>query len=90
VREMLALLLESEGHHTTTAEDGRKALEFAMQGTIRPDLLVADYNLPKGLNGLQVVAELRRRSVTRSQPSFSAAISRPTHCARSPRAAICT
>jgi two-component system CheB/CheR fusion protein len=59
VREMLALLLEGEGHHTTTAEDGRKALEFAMQGTIRPDLLVADYNLPKGLNGLQVVAELR-------------------------------
>jgi two-component system CheB/CheR fusion protein len=48
VREMLALLLEGEGHHTTTAEDGRKALEFAMQGTIRPDLLVADYNLPKG------------------------------------------
>jgi two-component system, chemotaxis family, CheB/CheR fusion protein len=60
VREMLALLLEGEGHHTTTAEDGRKALEFAMQGTIRPDLLVADYNLPKGLNGLQVVAELRK------------------------------
>ena len=59
MREMLALLLEGEGHHTTTAEDGRKALEFAMQGTIRPDLLVADYNLPKGLNGLQVVAELR-------------------------------
>ena len=60
VREMLALLLENEGHHTTTAEDGRKALEFAMQGTIRPDLLVADYNLPKGLNGLQVVAGLRQ------------------------------
>ena len=59
VREMLALLLEDEGHRTTTAEDGRKALEFAMQGTIRPDLVVADYNLPKGLNGLQVVAELR-------------------------------
>ncbi len=59
VREMLALLLEGEGHHTTTAEDGRKALEFAMQGTIRPDLLVADYNLPKGLTGLQAVAELR-------------------------------
>src|SRR6201993_2660274 len=57
---MLALLLEGEGHHTTTAEDGRKALEFAMQGTIRPDLLVADYNLPKGLNGLQVIAELRK------------------------------
>ena len=59
MREMLALLLEGEGHRTTTAEDGKKALEFATQGTIRPDLVVADYNLPKGLNGLQVVAGLR-------------------------------
>jgi two-component system, chemotaxis family, CheB/CheR fusion protein len=59
VREMLALLLEGEGHRTTTAEDGRKALELAARGAIRPDLIVADYNLPKGLNGLQVVAGLR-------------------------------
>src|SRR5512133_705120 len=59
VREMLALLLEGEGHRTTTAEDGRKALELAAQRAIRPDLVVADYNLPKGLNGLQVVAGLR-------------------------------
>jgi two-component system, chemotaxis family, CheB/CheR fusion protein len=59
VREMLALLLEGEGHRTTTAEDGRKALELAARGAICPDLIVADYNLPKGLNGLQVVAGLR-------------------------------
>ena len=59
MREMLALLLEGEGHRTTTAEDGRKALELAARGAIRPDLVVADYNLPKGLNGLQVVAGLR-------------------------------
>jgi two-component system CheB/CheR fusion protein len=59
VREMLALLLEGEGHRTTTAEDGRKALELAARGAIRPDLVVADYNLPKGLNGLETVAGLR-------------------------------
>jgi two-component system CheB/CheR fusion protein len=59
VREMLALLLEAEGHRTTTAEDGRTALQLAARGTIRPDLVVADYNLPQGLNGLQVVAGLR-------------------------------
>jgi len=59
VREMLALLLEGEGHRATTAEDGRKALELATRGAIRPDLVVADYNLPKSLNGLQVVAGLR-------------------------------
>jgi two-component system, chemotaxis family, CheB/CheR fusion protein len=59
VRETLALLLEGEGHRTTTAEDGRKALELADQGAVRPDLVVADYNLPRGLNGLQVVVGLR-------------------------------
>jgi two-component system CheB/CheR fusion protein len=42
VREMLALLLEGEGHRTTTAEDGRKALELAARGVIRPDLVIAD------------------------------------------------
>ena len=59
VREMLAILLESEGHRTTAVEHGRAALELATAGTIRPDLVVADYNLPKGLNGLQVIASLR-------------------------------
>ncbi|HEX4650077.1 MAG TPA: response regulator, partial [Granulicella sp.] len=60
VREMLALLLEEEGHRTTTAEDGRRALELAARNAIRPDLVIVDYNLPKGLNGLQVVAGLRQ------------------------------
>ncbi len=59
VREMLALLLEGEGHRTTAVEDGRQALELAARGAIRPDLVVADYNLPRGLNGLQTVAGLR-------------------------------
>jgi two-component system, chemotaxis family, CheB/CheR fusion protein len=59
VREMLALVLEGEGHRTTTVEDGRKALEMAARGAIRPDLVVADYNLPQGLNGLQTVTGLR-------------------------------
>ena len=54
-------MLEGEGHRTTTAEDGRKALELAVRGAIRPNLVIADYNLPKGLNGLQVVAGLRER-----------------------------
>jgi len=58
VREMLALLLEAEGHRTMTTEDGKTALQLAARGAIRPDLVV-DHNLPQGLNGLQVVAGLR-------------------------------
>ena len=59
VREMLALVLDGEGYRTTTVEDGPRALELAARGAVRPDLVVADYNLPNGLNGLQVVAGLR-------------------------------
>jgi two-component system CheB/CheR fusion protein len=59
VREMLAILLEGEGHRTTAAEDGRNALQLAARGAIRPDLVVADYNLPNGVNGLETVACLR-------------------------------
>ena len=59
VREMLALVLEDEGYRTSAVEDGRRAQELAARGAIRPDLIVADYNLPRGLNGLQVVASLR-------------------------------
>jgi len=90
VREMLALLLEGEGHRTTTAEDGRKALELAARGVIRPDLVIADFNLPKGLNGLQVVAGLRETLGYEIRLSSSPATSRPIPCARSPTVATYT
>jgi two-component system, chemotaxis family, CheB/CheR fusion protein len=60
VRETLVLVLENEGYRMTAVEDGREALELAGRGAIRPDLVLADYNLPNGLNGLQVVTGLRQ------------------------------
>jgi two-component system, chemotaxis family, CheB/CheR fusion protein len=59
VREMLVLLLEDEGYGTVAAADGSEALELIARGAPRPDLVIADYNLPKRLNGLQVVARLQ-------------------------------
>jgi two-component system CheB/CheR fusion protein len=59
VRELLVILLRGEGHHVTSAEDGVAALALFAQGMIRPDLLLADYNLPHGLTGLQLAARLR-------------------------------
>jgi two-component system CheB/CheR fusion protein len=58
VRELLELFLYGEGHRTATAPDGKAALALATRGTIRPDLILADYNLP-GMDGLQVAAKLR-------------------------------
>ena len=59
VRELLELYLNGEGHRTATAPDGVAALALATRGTIRPDLILADYNLPNGMDGLQVAAKLR-------------------------------
>jgi two-component system CheB/CheR fusion protein len=60
VRHLLELLLRDDGHRVATAPDGIAALKLAARGTIRPDLILADYNLPKGLNGLQLTAKLRK------------------------------
>ncbi len=60
VREMLELLFKGEGHRTVSVADGGKALELTASGTVEPDIVIADYNLPGGLSGLQTIAELRR------------------------------
>jgi two-component system, chemotaxis family, CheB/CheR fusion protein len=59
IREILDLLLKGEGHRTYAVGDGKQALALVERGSIRPDLILADYNLPGGLNGLQAVAGLR-------------------------------
>ena len=46
---------------TKTAEDGIAALDLVERGTMRPDLMLADYNLPNGMNGLEVAAKLREK-----------------------------
>jgi two-component system CheB/CheR fusion protein len=58
VREMLEFVLASEGYRTAVAADGNQALAL-VRATVRPDLVVADYNLPDGLTGLQVIAGVR-------------------------------
>ncbi len=60
VRELLQQLLDDEGHRTLVAADGRKALELAAQGAV-PSLVIADYNLPNGPNGLEVITSLRKQ-----------------------------
>jgi two-component system CheB/CheR fusion protein len=58
VCELLELVLKAEGHGAVTAHDGVAALELAARGMDPPDIILADYNLPRGMNGLQVVDKL--------------------------------
>ena len=61
MRELLNLLVTSDGHRTATAEDGVAALGLLEQGLLEPDLILADYNLPNGLTGLEVAMAVQKK-----------------------------
>lgn len=57
VAEVLAMSLNRQGHQTTVVHSGAEALQL-LRGT-SPDALFLDVSMP-GLNGLDVMAEVRR------------------------------
>ncbi len=59
LRDLLQQMLQADGHDVTSVPDGPAAVQ-AVQGGARPGLVLADYNLPGGMNGLQAVAALRQ------------------------------
>jgi two-component system CheB/CheR fusion protein len=61
VRDLLDHLLKDEGYRTAVAPDGAAALHLVMEGKVRPDLILTDFNLPNGMNGLQATAKLREK-----------------------------
>jgi two-component system CheB/CheR fusion protein len=68
--DLLAVLeqsLRDEGHMVTTAVDGTTALRQIALST--PELLLADYNLPNGLSGLDLAIGLRE-AVGRDVPAI--------------------
>jgi len=62
VRDLIGSMLQAEGYNARTASDGVEALELVLQHIIQPNFILADYNLPGGMNGLQVVASVRKIS----------------------------
>jgi two-component system CheB/CheR fusion protein len=63
--ELLELFLKEEGHAVATARDEVAALEMVARGSIRPDLILADYNLLNGADGLQITAKFRDKLLRR-------------------------
>jgi two-component system CheB/CheR fusion protein len=59
LRYSLEQLLRADGHRTAAAADGEEAILLVARKDAQPDAVIADYDLPKGLTGLQVVARLR-------------------------------
>ena len=59
VRSLLVRVLAREGHVVLAAADGQAALDLVAKGTSRPELILADFNLPNGMDGLRLAALLR-------------------------------
>ena len=60
VRALLAQLLTDDGHRVTAVIDGPAALQAVAVGKKRPDIIFSDYNLPGGMNGVQIIEALRK------------------------------
>jgi two-component system CheB/CheR fusion protein len=69
IRSLLELALKDEGHHVETVADGPAALELVARGTINPDLILADYNLPNDMNGVQLAVTIQK-TIHRKVPTI--------------------
>ena len=65
MRGLLELLLREEGYLVASAADGVKALDMITKRLFHADLVLADYNLPNGMDGLQLVAKCAKRCAAR-------------------------
>ncbi|MEO6608426.1 MAG: response regulator [Aestuariivirga sp.] len=59
VNELLRQLVGAEGHKIETSFDGVGALELVASGSHHFDIVVTDFNLPNGMDGLELAKELR-------------------------------
>jgi len=59
VLDLLEMLLRGHGYEVSGAGDSAAALRHIVDGTCDPEILLTDYNLPNGTNGLDLLASLR-------------------------------
>jgi CheY-like chemotaxis protein len=60
IRKLVKAMLHSLSYKVVDAEDGPAALSL-MAGPLKPDMLLTDMVLPKGMNGSELAREARRR-----------------------------
>ncbi|WP_313664632.1 response regulator [Shinella sp.] len=59
VRSLIEIGLRDEQHTVYAADDGATAVDLVSTGIVDPTLILADYNLPNGANGIDVVRDIR-------------------------------
>jgi two-component system CheB/CheR fusion protein len=59
VLDLLMQVLRPQGHVVHGAHDAAEAVRLVRTVGIRPDIVMTDYNLPNGTNGLDMLGQLR-------------------------------
>ncbi|MEO5806458.1 CheR family methyltransferase [Devosia sp.] len=59
IRDLTVMLLMSEGHEVMSTADGPLAIDLVGERHFRPDLVLADFNLPNGMDGIEVITDIR-------------------------------
>ncbi len=59
VQESLKMLLAASGYAVTAAGTGEEAIRLAEDGAGRPDLIIADHNLPGIVSGVEAAERIR-------------------------------
>ncbi|WP_373490874.1 chemotaxis protein CheB [Parasphingorhabdus sp.] len=58
--DLLDQLLTGEGYKTATAPDAKTAISMIAAKTFQPDAMLIDYNLPGGMNGIELATETQK------------------------------
>lgn len=66
IRQMVRIILSTQGWTVLEAENGQKALDMARAE--RPDLMLLDVDMGAGPNGFDVCRELKASAVTKNIP----------------------
>jgi two-component system CheB/CheR fusion protein len=59
VLDLLKQVLRPQGHVVHGASNAAEAITLIREAAIRPDILLTDYNLPDGVNGIDLLGQLR-------------------------------
>lgn len=69
LRELLGALLTAEKYQVITVSDGAEALAWISRAGVQPDLILTDYSLGDGMNGLGLVEQIRQ-ALRRNLPAI--------------------
>lgn len=78
LRELIALLLGTTGHTVETAPNGHEALKMLFTTPQAYDVVITDHHMP-GMNGLELVTQLRELAYPGKIVVFSSELSREVH-----------